>query len=338
MTDGRGAARWRWVAYAVVVGFVATFLVANRSELPGAWRAARGADPAWLAVAGLAAVAWVLDHAAMHTATQWAVGLPARPAPLVPVVLGSTFLNTVTKSGGMAGVVLFTADGRRRGLARGPVVAAYVLASVVSEIGFALVLVAALVVVWADGRLSGAEVAASIAFAAYLVVRLGVVVTAARSRAAVRRLYALPGRVTARVRRRPAPAVDHTAADELADAAALLRSSPARCLPALAFAVALELVGVAMLWAVLEALGARPSVAVPFVAYAVSVLFVIVGVLPGGLGLVEVSMGAVLTSFGVPVARATAAVAVYRIFELWLPIGIGALAAHRVRRGAAVPA
>lgn len=336
MSDGP---RWtQRAAVAAVVVFVAVFGYANRAELPGAWRAVRSADPAWLAVAAAAMVLWLADQTAMHTATQWAVGLPARPRRLAPVVLGATFLNTVTKSGGMAGLVLFTAEGRRRRLSRGPVVAAYVLASVVSELGFALVLVVALVVVTADGRLSGPEVAASIAFALYLTVRLGLVVVAVRSRTALRRLYALPGRVLARLRRRPAPVADPTAADELADAAALLRTDPARCLPALGFAVGLELLGVAMLWAVLEALGARPSVAVPFVAYAVSVLFVIVGVLPGGLGLVEVSMGAVLTSFDVPVAKAAAAVALYRVFELWIPVAVGAVAAHRVRRAAGASA
>lgn len=327
----RGSARRR-IAFGAVAAFVAVFLYANRSELPGAWRAARHAEPGWLLVAALTTVVWMLVHTAMHTATQWAVGLPARPVRLLPVVLGSTFLNTVLKSGGMAGLVLFTAEGRRRDKPRGQVVAAYVLASVVSEIGFALVLVAALAVVWADGRLSGAEVVASLAFAGYLGVRLGLVVAAVRSRAAVRRLYALPARLMARARRRAVPTQDHTAADELADAAALLRSRPVRCLPALGFAIGLELLGVTMLWAVLEALGTRPSVAVPFVAYAVSVLFVIIGVLPGGLGLVEVSTGAVLVSFDVPVAKAAAAVAVYRLFELWLPVAVGAVAAHRLRR------
>ena len=49
----------------------------------------------------------------------------------------------------------------------------------------------------------------------------------------------------------------------------------------------------------------------------------IVGVLPGGLGFAEVSMGASLHAFGVDAGHALAAIAVYRLFDLWLPLTIG---------------
>ena len=50
-----------------------------------------------------------------------------------------------------------------------------------------------------------------------------------------------------------------------------------------------------------------------------------------GLGFVEVSLGAVFVGFGIPGATAAAAVLVFRVFELWLPVVIGGALSHRLR-------
>jgi uncharacterized membrane protein YbhN (UPF0104 family) len=44
----------------------------------------------------------------------------------------------------------------------------------------------------------------------------------------------------------------------------------------------------------------------------------------------EVSLAAVLVSFGVPLGVAGAAVVSYRAVEFWFPLGVGALAVHHV--------
>jgi uncharacterized protein (TIRG00374 family) len=126
--------------------------------------------------------------------------------------------------------------------------------------------------------------------------------------------------------------VDHRAADELYEAVALLRHRP-RSLwaPGLA-ALGVDLLGVAQLWAVLRAVGAHPGVELPLVAYAVSTLFGIVGIVPAGLGAVEVSLGAVLVSYGVAMGPAAAAVVLYRVVELWIPLAVGGFAASRLTR------
>lgn len=72
-----------------------------------------------------------------------------------------------------------------------------------------------------------------------------------------------------------------------------------------------------------------PSVAL--VAYSTSVVFFIVGVLPGGLGFVEASLGVILAGYGLATPMAAAAVVLYRLLELWLPLTVGAVAARRLR-------
>jgi uncharacterized protein (TIRG00374 family) len=212
-------------------------------------------------------------------------------------------------------------------------VAAYVLVVVLGELAFAVTLLAAIVVVAADGHLSRDEVVATAVFVAYFAGRLALLVAATRSRQAIRRLYALPRRLAARLRAISAPASEHatSAADDLFDALALVRARPLASAPALVHALLVEVLGVAMLWSVMRAVGLHLSPAVAFVAYAVSVLFTIVGVLPGGLGFVEVTMGAVFVSFGASAASAAAGVVLYRVLELWLPALVGAVAAAHLR-------
>ena len=53
---------------------------------------------------------------------------------------------------------------------------------------------------------------------------------------------------------------------------------------------------------------------------------------PGGLGFVEVGLGATLGLAGVGAAEATTAVLAYRLVSFWLPIPAGAIAGTVFRR------
>ncbi len=96
----------------------------------------------------------------------------------------------------------------------------------------------------------------------------------------------------------------------------------------------MQLFGVGMLLCVLEALGVHKSLTVPFVGFVIAMLFQIVGIFPGGLGFVEVSLGAVLIAYGVDGATASTAVVLYRLLQLWFPIAIGAVCGRLLKRGA----
>jgi len=91
-------------------------------------------------------------------------------------------------------------------------------------------------------------------------------------------------------------------------------------------------VGAGILWASLAAVHVHVGPLAVFAAFVASVLFSFVGFVPGGLGLVELSMVRVLTSFGAPKVPAVAAVVIYRLLDLWLPVLVGAFTARHVRR------
>lgn len=323
------------ILVALLVVALATLVVANRSELPQAWRVTRGASPGWLALAVLASGLLMVGLAVKQAAARRVVGLEPRLVSILPVAQAAHFLNLVAKSGGLAGLTAFTGDARRRSERRGAVVAAYMIVAVLDMLAFAALLTSSLVVLALGRHFSASDAIASAVFAVYLSVTVALVVAAFRSRAAIRAVFALPHRVAARLgsivgRPRGDVVIDHQRADELYDAIEELHRYPhGLWAPALG-ALAVDLCGVAQLWAVLLAVGARPSPSVPLVAYCVSTLFGIVGFLPGGLGFVELSLGSVLVQLGSPVAVAAAAVVLFRLTEFWMPLAVGSWAARRV--------
>ena len=332
--DGTEAARRRWLRRAGVIAGVAAafvFVYFSRRELPPTWRAMRGADVRFVALGVVASVAWLAALASMHAAAQRAAGLRVCAPELFVTATASNALNLLTKSAGIAGIVVFVKRARRQGQPRGLVAAAYVMAQAFGELAFVAVLGGALAAVAVTGRLTSAEVAASCAVVVLLAANVFVLAAALHSRASVRSVYALPRRLARRVLRRPPCHSNTTSADEMFDAMAVVRRSPGRSVPVAGYAMSLELVGVVQMWAACSAVGASHSLVVAMIAYSISVLFGIVGFLPGGLGFVEVSLGALLVSFGAPLASAAAAVVVFRVLELWLPLLAGLLLVRRLR-------
>ena len=64
----------------------------------------------------------------------------------------------------------------------------------------------------------------------------------------------------------------------------------------------------------------------------------LVGPLPGGIGVADASLGALLIANGVSGPAAAGAVIAFRLLDLWLPLFVGAVAGahHWHRREAAV--
>ncbi|PFG98066.1 uncharacterized protein (TIRG00374 family) [Saccharopolyspora erythraea NRRL 2338] len=336
VTCDAGRVRKRWVRFAAALAVLAALALlvwANRKDIPEAARALRTADGHRLSLAVLLLLVWWLNWTLLHAAARRVVGVGgyAELGRLVPVTLSSIALNLAVKSGNVAGLASFAYDARQRGLPRGRVTAAYLAAAQLAEVAFVVTLGAGILVVCVDGRLTRAELLALVIFAAGLVVRVAAIVAAVRSRDVVRRLWTLPARLADRVLRRPAREHDTQGADELYDAVAAMRDSPRATVPALCFAVAVDLLGAALLWASMAAVGAGDRPLVALVAYAVSTLFGIVGVLPGGVGFAEVGAAAVLVSYDTPVGIAAAAVVVFRILVMWIPLVVGGLIGYRVR-------
>jgi len=203
-----------------------------------------------------------------------------------------------------------------------------------NETAFVAVLGLAVLVLIRSGELSPPVLIGVALFAVYLGGRLALALGVGDMRRVAAKAGALWARVwTARRRAAGARPSPHPAlADEVQEVMIVLRACPRRALPIVGWGLVMEALGVAMVAVSMAAVGlaVEPSRAV--VVYGLAILFGIVGVLPGGLGVVEITTVAVLISLGADPSRAAAAVVIFRCFELWLPALVGALAAARPPR------
>lgn len=90
------------------------------------------------------------------------------------------------------------------------------------------------------------------------------------------------------------------------------------------------------LLATIRATGVKPNPSLVLLAYAVAGLLALIPITPGGLGIVEAGLSALLILAGVPGGDAVVATLAYRIISYWLPILVGPFAylAFRLRYGA----
>ena len=325
----------------ITVLSVVALLVGYRRDIPAAIGAVAHAQPGWLSLLLLLALAGVALVGAMFRDGQIAAGLRVPVREGLALGTAAYAVNLVVKSSGLAGLSVFMRWRRARGHAEGAVVGGYLLSTFLNHLAFTAVLAAALAAVAAGGRLTTVDLIAAVLFAGYVIAHIGAAWAALRHPALVRRAYELPRRAAAfgrRLLRRPPrpPATDGAdGAHELSTAMTLARTRPARVARAAAAALGVDLVHVVWLWAALHAVGSPAGLDVALVAYGIATLFGIVGFLPAGLGFVEVGMTATLASYHVPVAEAAGAVVLFRLAELWLPLAAGTVASRWLtRRGA----
>lgn len=319
-------------------------LLVYRRDIPATARAIVGADPTWLGVLLALALVGVACVGLLYRSALRAARAQVSGGDGVALGIAAYAVNLVVKSSGLAGVAVFLRHARSRRVAEGPVVAGYVTATFLNHFAFAAVLIAAIGALVVHGRFTALDAVATAVFAGYLTVHVIAAWAALRRPGFLRRIYAAGARLAAFARRvvsrtsRPTAAGHVDAADELRQALLVLRDQPGAALRASVWALSIDVVHVVWLWAALKAVGAPAGFDAALVAYGIATLFGIVGFLPAGLGFVEVGMAATLASYSVPVPEAAAAIVLFRVAELWLPLAAGAVASRLLSRRVLEPA
>ena len=343
----RSRPSFRRVLYpiAIVVG-LAILIWVNRSDLPLAGQSVRNAKPKWIALGAIGSLMMIVNSAGLHRSTQSLVGIRRGWKKSIGLAYGIYFLNQIAKSGGMAGASLMVTEAKREGVSAGAATAGYVIATVVNQLGFSVALTVGLVVAGHQHELTRIDWIAASVFALLTAAFVTSLCAATRSGGATRRVFRLPwaamrflsGLVLRVHAPAPAPApagLKPTLSDQRADdffaTIQRIKQTPKQVFIPVGHALLAECIGVGVLWASMTAVGINRNIAVPIVGYTISILFSIVGFLPGGLGIVELSLASALISMGLTVGKAAAVVAIFRLFELWLPVTIGAICVSHFR-------
>src|SRR6476646_10347035 len=301
-------ARRAAVPAAVAAVVVAALVVAGGPlrAFADAFGRALDADPRWVVAAATFEVLSFVGYVSL----LWLVGSRASNRldlrSTAQITLGGAGATRLLPTGGVGGAALTIWAFRRAGL---------------GTRGATRTLLAFLVVLYAvflgSIAVAGGAIALGISHAdgplALSALPAGAAVTAiAAARALVARVRAAAG---------DTPAALGTG---VRDAVALVRSGDPRLLGALAWWG----FDAAVLWAMLHALGAPPSLAVIVLGYFVGQVANTIPV-PGA---VSGGMVGVLLAFGVDPALALAAVLAYRSVAIWLPASVGLAALNGLRR------
>jgi uncharacterized protein (TIRG00374 family) len=310
----------------------AWFVVVHADGLLPAIAQVAGLGPAALPI-GLAIVAvGVLNRALQAHVSFRLVELPARFGAMVHLSATSYATNKVVKSAGTAGLVPYLAHADRVGQNRAQVVAAYLAAKLAETMSLCCMIGFAVVAGAATGGLHGTALWGAVASAVYaLVVGTALILIAGR-RSLVQAIANRARRFAFHLRNRfgrPHPVPGACAGHELSCAMDRMRADPRAAVPLLGTAFAGKLLGCAGLFMVLTGLGIHLGLATTLLVYTLTLMVALVGPLPGGIGIADASLGALLVANGVSGPSAAAAVVAFRLLDLWLPLLVGAATGAR---------
>jgi len=325
------------VARRVTLGFLlaaaALLALTHAADVAAFVTTARGGSAAWLAVAALLQIGYYLGYVLTYQRAFISVGIYRRLAELVPVMLASVFVNTVTPSAGTAGPALMIDDATRRGHEGGASAAGVVIGQFADFSGFAVVMAAGFAYLAVLGRLTIPEAIAGAVFLA-LVAAIGAALALALVRPRVlARVLTVAERLIARLAsalRRP-PVLPWAARMSDGFSAAVRYSSqrPGAVVSAWLVAVAGHTLDLGCFIAVGFAFGWH-SVGPLVAAYAVGIVVWLTSIVPQGVGVVEGSVALLLVSLGVPPALAAAISLTFRGLTFWLPFLAGFVLLPRV--------
>jgi phosphatidylglycerol lysyltransferase len=320
----------RWLFWLLLVAFL-WVVVTRFTEIERLVETLAQGQWQWILAAALLQVVYYIVYAALYQTAFYTVEVESRVRDLLPVTMGSIFVNVVAPSGGASAAALFVDNAARRGQSAARATAGTLLVLVADFIAFSLVLIIGLIYLFLQHNLKAYEIFASAILLLIITALSSVLLLGLWQPDRLRRLLGwlqcTLNRLAGWFRRSAFLAEDlaekNTA--EFAQAAIAVIAYPQRLGRTLVVALGAHLVDLLSLYALFLAFH-QPIKFGPLVAgFAIGILFMIVSPIPMGIGVVEAVMPVVYISLGVPGETATLVTLAFRSLSFWLPFVIGFL-------------
>jgi phosphatidylglycerol lysyltransferase len=326
----------RWLLWLLVIGFM--WLVFSRlTEIEKLVETlAQGKWP-WVLTAVLLEVTHYLVYATLYQSAFCTVEVKSRVRDLIPVALGSLFINVVAPTGGAGGAALFVDDAARRGQSAARATAGTILVMATEYSMFALVLTIGLTYLFFQHALTLYEVVGA------FILLLGAISLSSVLGLGWWRPHWLHGllnwfqRMANRIGRqfdRPNLIASDWAERNAVDffqAAQSMTAHPARLTQTLGVGLFTHIVDLTTLYVLFLAFYQPISIGPLVAGYAVGTLFLIVSPTPMGIGVVEGLMPLVFISLGIPSNVAIVVTLAYRGLTFWLPLTLGFILMQRLK-------
>jgi putative heme transporter len=318
----------RWAVGLAIGGLSLWVAIAAAGGFSNTWAALRGLDLSWLFLAFvIEATSYVVLGAKLRRLIGMDVVGNVEAIELGLVVSGFGLLTPVSPAEGLA---IAAGHLRHRGLTNRRIALVFALTSLFSVGVFLLVSSMNLLVVAAIERDSFRDLWPFVTAALVVLGLLGLMARMTATDSVFERFSVIAGSFRRPSHRRSLEERRASGAAWYREAREVVGSSRHRLSLALLTAGAL-LGDVACLWLVLRAAHANVGFDIALLAVTVAAVSIFVPLVPGGLGIVEAVIPAVVHHFGVDYGAGIAAALAYRALGTFIPAGIGALAIFGLR-------
>ena len=291
----------------------------------------------WVLAAALLQVVYYLTFSATYQSAFYALGIKRKVLELVPVTLGSLFINVVAPTASTAGAALFVDDAARRGHSPARAATATMLQLVADYSAFLMVLAAGMTVLFIYHDLQTYEIIGAIILlmlnlALTSVLLLGVW-RPTLVKGLLRWIQTIVNRIGGWFKHPNLLDSDwaYNNAAELAAASQAVTEYPTRLIRLLLVMLASYAIDIFSLYVLFRAFGQSIGLGPLVAGFAMGVLFWIVSPIPQGIGLVEGIMTLTYTSLGVPAETAAIVSLSFRGLTFWLPLALGFVLIQRTR-------
>jgi phosphatidylglycerol lysyltransferase len=327
----------RWIILVLTVLFL-WVVVSHFTELEQLKNTLAQGRWDWALVALLSQMIYYTVFASSYQSAFYTVGIQTRTRDMIPVTLGSLFVNVVVPAGGAGGAALFADDLARRGKSAAGAATGVLLQLIADFSAFTLLLIPGMIYLFLEHDLKSYEIAAAIILLLATTGLSSILLMGIWKPDWLHRLFGWSHRTAnwtfGRLNRSLSLADDWAQknAEEFNQAAAAVASHPSRLARTVGVALLAHLLDIGTLYLVFRTFNQPIGLGALVAGYAVGILFWIVSITPQGIGVVEGVMALTFTSLGIPGAVAATVALVFRGFTFWIPMLLGFFAVQQMQR------
>jgi len=326
----------RWIIVSLTVLFIWA-LVSHFTQLQELTNTLQQGQLSLIFAALVSQAAYFIVFTASYQAAFFTLDIQTRTRDLIPVTLGSLFVNMVVPAGIAGGTALFAQELAKEGKSATRTTTGILLQLTADYAAFVLILIPGLVYLNFEHDLKPYEIIAAIILLLMTVGLSGILLLGVWKPGWLNRTFVwLQDVVTAfykQIRRDP-PFGENWAqenADEFNRASLAVASHPSRLIRTVVVALLAHLLNITTLYILFRAFNQSIELGTLVAGYAVGILFWIVSITPQGIGIVEGVMALTFSSLEISGAVATTVVLAFRGLTFWIPMLLGFFAVQRAQ-------
>ncbi len=326
----------RWLLLLITILFL-WLVVSHFTEINQLKTTLANGQWGWILIALGLQIVYYLVFTASYQAAFSTVDISTRLRDLLPLTLGSLFVNIVMPTGGAAGAALFTEDLARRGKPAARAASGVLLQLIADFSAFTLLLIPGMVFLFIEHDLKIYEIVAALILVVITLGLSSLLLLGIWNKRLFEQLFCWAQNTASwiygRLHRSLSLASDWAQknTEEFSNASSAIAGHPSLIVRTVAVAFFAHLLDIATLYILFRAFNQPIGLGALVAGYAVGILFWIVSITPQGIGVVEGVMALVFTSLGIPGAVATTVALAFRGLTFWIPMLLGFLAIHRIR-------